>query len=126
MADITLYHNSACSKCRAVVGILDESKVSYEVVEYLNSPPSVEQLDAMLTKLKLSPEQIVRTGEDEFQTLGLADNTPKTREEWLKVLHDHPILIERPIVADDTSAVVGRPPVIVKDWLSQRRSNSVR
>lgn len=121
MADITLYHNSACSKCRAVEGILTESNVQYDIVEYLKTPPTVAELDQILTKLKLSPEQIVRTEEDEYLSLGFADNPPQTREGWLKVLHEHPILIQRPIVADRTSAVVGRPPVNVKTWLSQRK-----
>lgn len=120
MSQITLYHNSECSKCRAVEGILQESKLPYRVVEYLKTPPSVAELDQILTKIGKSPEQIVRQGEDEYQTLGLADNPPQTRAEWLKILHENPILIERPIVTDETSGVVGRPPANVQVWLSHR------
>ena len=115
--DLTLYHNSECSKCRAVLQILEESKVPFTLVEYLSSPPSEAVLDRLLTELNLAPEQIVRKGEDEFQALKLDTRPPQSREAWIKVLVANPILIERPIVSNGLSAVVGRPPERVRDWL---------
>ena len=62
---ITLYHNNKCSKCREVLEILKNSNKEFKIVEYLENPPSAELLESLLIQLKLEPEQIVRTGEDE-------------------------------------------------------------
>jgi arsenate reductase len=116
---IKLYHNSECSKSRAVFEILEKSKLPFEVIEYLNTPLTEAVLDQLLTLLGMEPDQILRKGEDEYETLGLAKNPPRTRQEWLKILIQNPILIERPIVTDGKTAVVGRPPETVNAWLSK-------
>ncbi len=121
MNKITLYHNSRCSKSRAVFEILENSKVEFRVVEYLTTPPSTQVLDALLIQLNKGPEQIVRTGEDEYVELRLSENPPQSRVAWLEVLVKHPILIERPIVSDGRSAVIGRPPELVEEWLKGKK-----
>ena len=118
---ITLYHNSACSKSRAAFEILEKEKISFDVVEYLTHPPTEAVLDQLLTALALNPEQIVRTGEDEYEQMEREKKIPQTRKEWLKALVQHPILIERPIVTDGKTAVMGRPPERISEWLKQFR-----
>ncbi len=117
---ITLYHNSRCSKSRAALEILEQSKTPFEVVEYLKTPPTEAMLDQLLTQLQFNPEQIVRTGEDEYETLNLESKPPKTRKDWIKTLVAHPILIERPIVTNGKTAVVGRPPEKITEWLKTK------
>ncbi len=107
---LTLYHNSECSKCRGTLDLLQKSGVPYDIVEYLKTPPSAETLNSLLKQLGKEPREIVRDHEEEFAELQLDRNPPRTREDWLRMLVQNPILIERPIVTDGTRAVIGRPP----------------
>ena len=120
MKNLILYYNSYCSKSRAALALLEKSKVSFTVVEYLLTPPSETLLDSLLGQLKMEPEQIVRKGEDEFEALEKKKKLPTTRKEWIQLLASTPILIERPIVSDGTSAVLGRPPEKITEWLNAR------
>ena len=110
MTKLKIFHNTACSKSRATLELIQKSGQEAEVVDYLKNPPTVVELSELLDLLKMSPEQIVRRGEEEFSILGLETNPPKTRGEWIKLLVQYPILIERPIVSDGKRAVLGRPP----------------
>jgi arsenate reductase len=115
MAHIVIYHNARCSKSRSVCELVAARGVKAEVIEYLQTPPSREELRGLLQKLGMKPEQLVRRGEEIFkqQYAGrvLSD------EEWLAALAAHPILIERPIVVCGTRAVIGRPPEKVMELL---------
>ncbi|MGE4233233.1 MAG: arsenate reductase (glutaredoxin) [Bacteriovoracia bacterium] len=115
MARFTIYHNPKCSKSRGSLEILNKANADIKIIEYLKTPPSAKELDNLLTMLKLSPEQIVRKGEDRYKELGLSKKPPKNRNEWLRVLVNNPILIERPIVTNGKKAVLGRPPENVED-----------
>ena len=117
MRKITLYHNSECSKSIEVLKLLEDAKVELEVIEYVDEPPSTAVLDSLLRQLKLEPKDLVRRGEDEYKMLKLGLQPPKSREAWLTIFHQYPILIERPIVTDGRTAVIGRPPQKVMDWL---------
>lgn len=116
---LTLYHNNRCSKSRAALEILEREKIPFEVVEYLKNPPTEKTLDQLLLQLGLEPQAIIRKGEEEYKQLKLDEKPPHTRKEWLKVLHQHPVLIERPIVSDGKTAVIGRPPEKITDWLNR-------
>lgn len=115
MDTIRIYHNPRCSKCRATCALITERGYKAEVVEYLETPPSKEELRALLKKLGMQPEEIVRKGEDIFKEQ-YAHRT-LSAEEWLDALVAHPILIERPIVVRGDRAVVARPPEKVLELL---------
>jgi arsenate reductase len=111
MAAVEIWVNSACSKCRSALSILDEAGVAYTVRRYLDDPPTASELADVLDRLGLEPWDITRTGEDEAKELGLKD-WPKdaaNRDRWIEALAAHPKLIQRPILtADDGTTVVGR------------------
>ena len=113
-----LYYNPRCSKCRATMKILQDRGQKPEVVEYLNEVPTPSELDALCKKLGLKPQQIIRTKEKRFRELGLSLDDPLNRKQWLKILAENPILIERPIYVAGNKAVIGRPPENVLDLLS--------
>ena len=110
MDKIKIYHNPSCSKSREALRIIQEANTEHEVTYYLETPPSVTELDSILIQLRIEPEQIVRKGEDRYEELGLDAKPPKTRAECIQVLVNNPILIERPIATNGSNTVIGRPP----------------
>ena len=117
MSNFTIYHNPRCSKSRQTLALLRENGVEPAVVEYLKVPPSVGELVEICSKLGKEPPEWIRTGESIFKELGLSRNDERSREEWLKILVENPILIERPIVVHGGEAVLGRPPENVLELL---------
>lgn len=109
MADMTLYHNPRCSKSRNALQLLEERGLSPVVVRYLETPSSTAQLQALLDKLGISPRQLLRSGEDEYTSLGL-DNPQLTDAQLIAAMVSHPKLIERPILVVGDKAAIGRPP----------------
>ena len=105
---LTLYHNPRCGKSRAALALLQESGADVAVVEYLKTPLTRAELAALVSKLGIAPEALVRKGEDvckEHYT-----GRPMTDDDWLDALATHPILMERPVAVMGGRAVIGRPP----------------
>lgn len=108
MADVTVWFNGKCSKCRTTQGILQERGVDADYVRYLEQAPTKEELQRVLRLLGADDARaIARTGEAEWSELGLAD---ASSDEILDAMVEHPILIERPIIIRGDRAVIGRPP----------------
>lgn len=115
MADVTVWFNPACSKCRTAQGILAERGIEADYVRYLDAAPSRDELERVLTLLGTDdPRAIVRTGEAVYKELGLA---AADRDTLLDAMAANPILIERPIIIRGNRAVVGRPPERLLDLL---------
>ncbi|MEQ9724423.1 arsenate reductase (glutaredoxin) [Pseudomonas sp. WHRI 8822A] len=116
MTDLTLYHNPRCSKSRAALQLLEERGLQPTVVHYLDTPPSAAQLREVLDKLGLPPRQLLRSGEDEYRQLNLADQA-LTDDALIEAMVAHPRLIERPILITVDRAVIGRPPENILELL---------
>ena len=113
-----IWINPQCSKCRAALSILDEEGAAYTVRRYLEDPPTVDELEAVLARLGLEPWDITRTGEKVAAELGLRtwERDAAGRARWIEALAAHPILIQRPIItADDETAVIGRTEEAVRE-----------
>ena len=115
METITIYHNPRCGKSRAALALLQERNVSLQIIEYLKTPPTREELATLRRKLGRHASEWVRKGESEFREAGLDANS--SEEKLLDAMAKHPILIERPIVVRGRRAVVGRPPERVLELL---------
>ena len=103
----TLYFNPSCSKCRSADSILRERGVEAEVVRYLDTPPSVEDLNRLMALLGIDdPRLMMRTGESVYSELALGEAGP---ERLLEAISQHPILLERPILVIGGRAVIARP-----------------
>jgi arsenate reductase len=107
-AAFTIYHNPRCSKSRATLALLLEQGIEPIVVEYLKTPPSMAELQSLLGKLKMRPEDVMRKGEDEYRLH--IEGRQLTDNQLIAELVDHPVLLERPIVVCGQRAVVCRPP----------------
>ncbi len=106
---VRIYHNPRCSKSRATLALLEERGIAPDIVRYLDTPPSAEELNDILAMLGRSPRELIRRGESEYKELGL--NDPALDDAALvAAMVEHPRLIERPIVVAGGKAAVGRPP----------------
>lgn len=113
---ITLYHNPRCSKSREALALLEAKGISPTIVRYLDEPLSTEQLKDLLSKLKLNARDLLRTGEDDYKTLKLAD-TGLTELQLIKAMIKHPKLIQRPIAVKGNKAIIGRPPEAILELI---------
>ena len=109
------YHNPRCSKSRQALNLLREKGVEPEVIEYLKNPPSAAELKRTLKKLGFKPEELLRKGEGLYKE-NYKNNELKT-DEWIKIMVENPVLIERPIFINGDKAALGRPPENVLDIL---------
>ena len=116
MSELTLYHNPRCSKSHGALELLEARGLAPTVVRYLETPPSAAEMRTLLGKLGLSARQLLRSGEEEYQTLGLAD-AGLSEDQLIEAMVAHPRLIERPILVVGDKAVVGRPPEKVLEIL---------
>lgn len=108
MADVTIWFNPRCSKCRGADELLRERGIDPEVVRYLDDPPGRDELERVLRLLGTDdPREMMRTKEAVYTELGLAD---ADREQLLDAMVEHPVLIERPVVIRGDHAVIARPP----------------
>ena len=82
----------------------------------MRTPPTVEELDHILCQLDREPIEVIREKEDRFSELGLSINDNRSRAEWIQIMVDNPILIERPIVVYDDKAIIARPPEKIYDF----------
>lgn len=116
MTDLMLYHNPRCSKSRGALELLEARGLQPNVRRYLETPPSAAELKELLGKLGISARQLLRTGEEEYQTLGLA-SPALSEDQLIEAMVAHPRLIERPILINGDKAVIGRPPEKVLEIL---------
>jgi arsenate reductase len=113
MTDKTvIWHNPRCSKSRAVLELLRENGCEPEIIEYLKTPPTADEIAQTVRLLEISPLQLMRTKEPIFKELNLSNDA-----ERISAMAEHPILIERPVVIRGGQARLGRPPEVVLEIL---------
>jgi len=104
---IQIFHNSRCSKSRQCLSLIENSGKKFEVIKYLENPPTITQLTEIISKLGIEPIDLVRKKEklwiDYYKHKVLSSN------ELIEIMSKNPILIERPIVIKGNKAVVARP-----------------
>ncbi|WP_299584709.1 arsenate reductase (glutaredoxin) [uncultured Microbulbifer sp.] len=104
-----IYHNPRCSKSRQTLQLLQDNGVEPEVILYLQTPPTADDLKHILQKLGMPARDLLRTGEEPYKQLNLKDKNLSDAQ-LIEAMVENPILIQRPIVAKDDRATIGRPP----------------
>lgn len=113
---VKIYHNPRCSKSRQTLALLEENNQEIEIIEYLKTPPSAEELHLILKSLNIAPRDLLRKKEAEYKEAGLENDQLSDNDVVAKMVQ-YPKLIERPIVINGTKAAIGRPPENVLDIL---------
>ena len=106
MSSVVIYHNPKCSKSRRALTILQDSGVSFKIIEYLKTPLNATTLRAVLAKLNLPPAELIRS--KEHRALGLTVAVDEA--ELIDQVVAHPEILQRPIVVVGDKAKIGRPP----------------
>lgn len=104
-----IFHNPRCSKSRQTLELLTERGIEPEIIRYLETPPTEEELKDILNVLNMRPRELMRTKEKEYKEQGL-NNPDLSDEQLIAAMTATPKLIERPIVIANGKAALGRPP----------------
>ncbi|EQC46072.1 ArsC/Spx/MgsR family protein [Bacteriovorax sp. Seq25_V] len=114
--DNILYHNPRCSKSRTAIDLLNESGISYSIKEYLKESMSLQELESIFKKLKISSPldgmiRLKEFPETDFNTL--------SNKEIFEFIITNPVLLERPIFVTENTAVIGRPTEVLARFLAK-------
>jgi len=116
MSSITIYHNPACGTSRNTLAMIRNSGEEPEVIEYLKTPPSREQLKALIASMGATVRDVLRRKGTPYDELRL-DDPRWTDDELLDFIGRHPILMNRPIVVTPLGTRLCRPSEAVLDIL---------
>lgn len=116
MSNITIYLNPKCGTSRNVLAMIRNSGVEPTVVEYLKTPPSKAELQALLQRMGVGVRDVLRQKGTPYDELDLG-NPKWSDDELLDFIGQHPILLNRPIVVTPLGARLCRPSEAVLDIL---------
>ncbi|MBP7484846.1 MAG: arsenate reductase (glutaredoxin) [Aquabacterium sp.] len=118
MADTIIYHNPKCGTSRNTLALIRNAGIEPQVIHYLETPPSREELVQLIAACGLSAREVLRSKGDVYDELKL-DDAKWTDDQLLDFMIAHPILINRPIVVTATGTRLCRPSELVLDILPQ-------
>jgi arsenate reductase len=113
---ITVYQKPTCSTCRQVYAALRDAGVDIEAVDYYTDPIPRAKLEELIRKMRMAPRALLRTKEEAYRTLGLADPAV-TDAQIIDAMVTHPDLMQRPIVEKGDRAILARPAERLKEIL---------
>ena len=109
---IKIYHNPRCTKSRQGLELLENSGKEFEIIKYLEDIPTKKELREIIEFLGINPMDLVRKNEpiwkESFKGKKLSDTA------IINAMIKYPKLIERPIIINNSKAVIGRPTEIIK------------
>ncbi len=114
---VKIYHNPSCGTSRNTLAMIRQSGEEPDVIEYLKTPPSREELIALIASMAISARDLLREKGTPYHELGL-DNPSLSDDELVDAMMAHPILINRPIVVTEKGARLCRPSELVLDILA--------
>jgi arsenate reductase len=103
-----IYHNPRCGKSREALKLLNEKGIEPDIKQYLKEIPTHAELEDVIKKLGISPEELIRKNEKVFKEIYKGKKLSDSQ--WIEAMIAEPKLIERPILINGNKAVVGRPP----------------
>jgi arsenate reductase len=121
-ADVVVWYNPRCSKCRGAEQLLADYGVPAQRVFYLDNPPARAEITRVLGLLGAAdPRALMRTAEARYKELGLGDASP---DELIEAMTHYPELIQRPVVIWTDRAVIARPPELLLPLLEAAHEQS--
>jgi arsenate reductase len=102
---VRIYHNPQCARSREALDYLHQQGIQPEIIEYLNNPPSVDELRRIVRMLGIAPSSLIRVAD--FKRLNLQPTNDY--EKLLQLISQNPVIMDRPIVVVGNEARIGRP-----------------
>ncbi|MGL4777606.1 MAG: glutaredoxin-dependent arsenate reductase [Aeromonas veronii] len=123
MSAITIYHNPECGTSRNTLELIRNSGVEPTVIHYLETPPSRDQLVALIAAMAMPVRDLLRKNVPPYEVLGLAEDR-FSDDELIDAMLAHPILINRPIVVTPLGTKLCRPSELVLDILPDQQKGA--
>ena len=114
--NIVIHHNPACGTSRNVLQIIRDAGYEPTVIEYLDTGWTRPQLQALFAAAHLTPREALRVSKSPAEELGLTDASVND-EAILDAMLEHPVLVNRPLVASPKGVRLCRPSEVVLDLL---------
>lgn len=108
MSELTVYEKPTCTTCRKLSELLAERGIDAERVDYHVFGLTEEQVREIVAKTGMRPGELLRRREPLFEELGL-DSGERDDEELIRLMVEHPQLLQRPVVVRGERAVLARP-----------------
>ena len=119
--DVVIYHNPDCGTSRNTLAMIRNAGVEPHVIEYLKTPPARALLVQLITRMGITPRDLLREKETPYTELGL-DDLSLSEAALLDAMMAHPVLINRPIVVSPKGVRLCRPSEAVLDLLPPQRA----
>jgi arsenate reductase len=117
---LRVYFKPNCATCQTALKLMrDNTKEKFEKIEYLVDTPSEKEIKEIIKMLGIKAEQLVRKKEPLYKEK--YEGKKISNSQWIKIMHDHPILIERPIVVSGDKAIIGRPVETIVEFLNPKK-----
>ena len=115
---LQILHNPRCSKSNCALDFLKEENLQFEILDYLNNPLTAVEIEKILKQIGIPAADLIRKSESIYKEKYAGKSF--SDQEWIAIMVEHPILIERPIVIKDGEAVIGRPIERVYELLAEK------
>lgn len=116
MQNITIYHNPNCGTSRNTLALIKHQGIEPSVIQYLDNPPDETTLRDLITKMGITPRQLLRVNAPPYAEHRL-DNLSLTDDDLIQAMLADPLLINRPIVVSDKGVKLCRPSEVVLDLI---------
>lgn len=116
MQNITIYHNPNCGTSRNTLALIKHQGIEPSIIHYLDNPPDETTLRDLITKMGITPRQLLRVNVPPYAEHRL-DNLSLTDDELIQAMLAEPLLINRPIVVSDKGVKLCRPSEVVLDLI---------
>jgi len=113
---VKIYHNPACGTSRNTLALIRHAGIEPIVIEYLQTPPSKDELTQLISQAGLTVRDAIRKNVDPYKDLDLGQDR-WTDEQLIDFMIQYPILINRPFVVTSKGTRLCRPSEIVLDIL---------
>ncbi|MDB2408521.1 arsenate reductase (glutaredoxin) [Crocinitomicaceae bacterium] len=117
MKKIKIFHNNRCSKSRQALSLLNGLTSEVEVIDYMNTSVTKNELVQVLKELEMTPSELLRKGESDYKEHVKGNDL--SDDQIIDLMLTYPKLIERPIVIKDGKAIIARPPELVHDFVGK-------
>jgi len=117
---LKVYFKADCHTCRTALQLINElNEPEISTTEYLVEVPSENEIRDLVRMLNCKAIDLIRKKEPLFQNKYL--HAELNDDQWIKIKHENPILIERPIVVYGDKAIIGRPAETVIDFINNEK-----